>query len=170
MNNESLKKTKQASYYFFFNFITIKIMSEQILIYSLSGLFIYAMVNGCYKGGTSELISLLCFIIGFLLAIKIFENTFYTTVISIIFFLVIYNVGNFISFLFVSHTTFEKISGIIIGGIKFFTFLTALTIILLFMDSAPETYLNILYVQIISAPAKYLKDKITKKKRVFSTS
>ncbi|WP_342261901.1 hypothetical protein [Alphaproteobacteria bacterium endosymbiont of Tiliacea citrago] len=138
-------------------------MSEQILIYFINFLFIYSIIKGVLKGGTSELVSLIFLVIAFSSAVYVFQSAFYRTIISIFLFISIYIFGLFIAYLMESHSTFEKISGAVIGVVKFFIFLTIITIIALFMDSVPSIYKNNFFVYWIYQPSVDLKDAIEKK-------
>lgn len=140
-------------------------MQEQILIYFINFLFIYSIVRGIFKGGTSELISIVFFILGFMIAVHIFENTFYRTILSILAFWGTYSVGLFISYICKSHSTTEKITGGVMGLLKFFVFLTILTTQVLLMDSVPIMYKHNFFVSLIYPISTYLQTEIINKKR-----
>lgn len=140
-------------------------MSEQMLIYFINFLFIYSISKGFFRGGTSELISIGFFIIGILLAIQIFQNTFYRTVISIGLFFAIYTLGLFIAYFFQSKSPFERLTGAFFGIIKFFVFLTTVTTLALLMESIPLMYKNNFFVSWIYEPAVYFQKSIIEKKQ-----
>lgn len=140
-------------------------MQEQILIYFINFLFIYSIVRGIFRGGTSELISIVFFILGFMIAVHIFENTFYRTIYSILVFWGTYSVGLFVSYLCKSHSTTEKITGGAMGLLKFFVFLTILTTQVLLMDSVPTIYKHNFFVSLIYPISTYLQTEIINKKK-----
>lgn len=140
-------------------------MSEQILIYFINFLFIMSIIKGTIRGGTSELISLVFFILSFMITVNIFENTFYRTLLSIVIFLGIYSFGLFFAYFYRSKSFFETTTGGIIGVIKFFAFLTVVTTIAILMEAVPIAYKRNCFVSIVYPTAKMIEIAILEKNK-----
>jgi predicted neutral ceramidase superfamily lipid hydrolase len=138
-------------------------MQEIIFEYFLNaGLWIFVFKSG-FKGGNSELISLIFFIVSFLGGVLVFQrNSVQSIILSLSVFSLIYLYGLFIAFQKKRGGYLQFFTGLIVGFVKFFVFLTCVTAVAMLIDSVPEAYIANSLVQMILPYAEYIKDLILK--------
>jgi hypothetical protein len=129
---------------------------DGLIDYIIFGFFVISIIKSYFKGGTSESISLMFSFIGLVFGGLFFKSDIRGMVIAGIIFSIFYFIGLYLSFRVKREGVMERISGLIMGIVKFFVFLTIVTAIALHLESIPQAFSNNILIKMILPYAQYL--------------
>lgn len=135
-------------------------MQELLFLYLIIIYFFLSCYKGYQQGASYEIVSILFFILATLTSICIYSDMLINKILSIILFLAVYFLGLFISFLIKKKTLYEKIIGVLLGGLKYIIYLIFIDTITLIMNAQIVPYNENILIQDIRPISSYLSQKI----------
>ncbi len=130
--------------------------------YFLLSSFGLALLKSAIRGGTSEFISFIFAVVGLIAGLIIYQPNLKYILISVLIFSIIYIYGLFIAMRKRKSGPFEMITGVFVGIMKFFFFLTFLVTISIAFDLLPPIAMENEMIKMVYPHAKDFKENYLK--------